>query len=298
MRKRDEFDGSRGMPDVKGAIGSIFGALDKRDRMEPRGPLWAVAIVGTLVIFLGAVLWVSYPREKAQREIMAVPIIRADAGPIKVIPQDPGGMDIPHRDSTIYDTLHASADGEPDHHVEHLLSDPEEPVDRDKLFASLGEVRVEGREVKKAPEKAAEPVAPVTVAKAAPAPEKQPDVKNETVASAQPAVPRSKPVRDIAEEVSRTEPAAGVETFDNADTAYFIQLGALRSDAAAQAAWSDLQKSLSVLSDAGHRVQRADLGVQGVYYRLQAGPFAEARARALCAAVEKQRPGGCLVIKD
>ncbi len=314
MQYKDEFDG----PGFRGAIGAIFRALDKRDHIAPRRPIWAVAIVGTLVVFLASVLWYSYPRGTDAKREEAVPIIRADAGPYKVEPTDPGGMEIPHRDSTVFDTLRASREeGGNVRQVENLLSEPEEPVAREDLFAGLdAEIRVEGREVAtivdETPDEkvkvavAAEPerapadiTEPVTVAEAV---KEEPVKKAEApaaqkVALAKP-VPPAKPQRDNAEEISRTEPAAGVETFEGGRAGWYAQLGSLRSNEAARSAWNDMQKKVSALKTVEYRIEKADLGSRGVYYRVQAGPFAESRARQVCAAVEEQRPGGCLVVKN
>ncbi len=295
MQNKGKFNG----PDIAGAIGSIFGVLDRRDRVSTRRrPVWAGAIVLSLVAFLGSVLWYSYPNEVEKREIMAVPIIRADAGPIKIMPNDPGGMDIPYRDSTVFETLHAGRDDL--NNIENLLPDPEEPVSRDQVFAGLRtEIKVEGREVfkediagnveepkaRKEPQKIVEDITePVIIAK--------------NTVKVTP-VPQEKPVSSVAEKVSRTEPAAGVQTYERSGYGgYFVQLASLRSDAAAQTAWKDLQKSLFVLKSLDHRIKRAELGTRGVYYRVQAGPMDEARAREICVAVEAQRPGGCLVVKN
>lgn len=320
MHYRDEFDG----PDIRGAIGSIFRALDRRERLGPRKPVWAVAIVGALVVFLASVLWYSYPRKADETGELAVPIIRADAGPYKVVPSDPGGMEIPHRESTVFDTLREAEGGT--RRVENLLGDPEEPVARDKLFAGI---KIEGREVMTTggdpavqPEDAPAQIAAASQVEpeAAPAPQAQPVLaaavdekpsetsevaaapaaapqEEQKLAAAATPVPQAKPEKEVAEELSRTEPASGVETFESG-AGWYIQLASLRSGDAAKAAWADLQKSLSVLKPLSHRVEKADLGARGIYYRLQAGPFAEAKARDICKAVEAQRPGGCLVIKN
>lgn len=66
--------------------------------------------------------------------------------------------------------------------------------------------------------------------------------------------------------------------------AFLAQIAALRSEAAAQSAWSDLaQRSPGLLQGVRMDVQRADLGAQGVYYRLRAGYFADREhANAFC----------------
>lgn len=304
MQNRDEFDG----PDIRGAVGSIFNALDRqKGRMEPRKPVWATAIVLSLMTFLGTVLWFSYPREAAKGADPVVPIIRADAGSYKIVPRDPGGMDIPHRDSTVFDTLRAGRETEGGmRRVESLLPESETPLPREQLFAGLKtEVKVEGRTVAKYEDKPDS----VTVAKveetvSKPIPSKSeaaeanavPEPVKVAVAAPVPTpAPAPKPDRQAAETASKTEPAAGVETFEGS---YFVQLASLKSEEAGETAWAGMLKELHMLRPYKHRIQRADLGAKGVYYRVQAGPMKEAQAKQVCEAIKAQRPGGCLVTRD
>ena len=294
MSHRDEFDesGSSGM------LSSIFSTLDSRNTIKTRRPFVAAGTVLALALVTGTVLWYSYPKEKEKQELGAVPIVRADAEPYKVVPNEPGGMEIAHRDSTVFETLR---DGE-ERRVESLLPESEKPLARESLFAGLNttaeppvaDITAEPesepafedapRFAEVAPAALAEPEAPVEVAEA-------------------PVVP-APPAEDIevakAEEVAKTEPAAGVETFGknkyDAPATHFVQLMSVKSEADAKTGWSKMQKQFSKqLGDLGFRVQKADLGARGVYYRLQAGPVAEAQAKSICNALKGT--GGCVVVK-
>jgi TPR repeat protein len=91
--------------------------------------------------------------------------------------------------------------------------------------------------------------------------------------------------------------AAGVTPLPPEAGAFRIQLGALDSATAAEAEWRRLKRhhrdSLEALR---HRVQRADLGAKGVFYRLQAGPLADAgRAKGMCETLARHNVP-CLVI--
>ena len=318
MQHRDEFDD----PDIAGAMSSIFRAMDQRDRIQPRKPFWALALVIALVAFLGSVLWYSWPREVAQQELMAVPIIHADAGPIKEVPSDPGGMDIPHRDSTVFDTMRTADNSG----VENLLSDREEPLPREQVFAGLktdikkADIKIEGHTVATY-ERKDKPVADAVVAadasdisdaetveEAVAAIYAEADVEPEAVAETAAAnipMPTSKPdMATSSAALNRTEPAAGIEQTAKSSAAavqtggnYYVQFASLKSDADARNAWSDLQGEFAVLKSLSLRVQQADLGARGTFYRVQAGPITEASARNICSQVEQKRSGGCLVIK-
>ena len=103
-------------------------------------------------------------------------------------------------------------------------------------------------------------------------------------------------------------PAAAVTTADTSGTGgattqtsnvadnFRIQLAALKTEAEANKTWNRiLAKHDDVLGALTVHIVRADLGSQGIYYRVQAGPFADkASAKAAC---DKLKTAGqqCLV---
>jgi hypothetical protein len=66
---------------------------------------------------------------------------------------------------------------------------------------------------------------------------------------------------------------------------FWIQVGSHKDEGIARAEWQKIQGAASsVVVSAGNRIQRADLGTRGVYYRIQIGPFAsQGEAGQLCA---------------
>jgi cell division septation protein DedD len=267
----DDFDD----PAKPGIAASILNALENRRAMAPprRRATGIAMIVAVIAIFAG-VVWYSYPREAAEQGA-DVPLVKADAGPYKETPEDPGGMDIPNRDSTVFDTLRADADGQ---QVEHLLPPAEQPLPHEQVFAGL------------------KTEVPVT--------EMQTPQPKETVVEAKPEEPVKEEVKEAqapeAKKLPETAPASGVETAapkGGEAKGYFAQLGSMRSEKDAQSAWTHMKKAYaSLFGDTPYRVQQADLGAKGTYYRLQAGPVTEARAREICDGVGGKK-GGCLVIK-
>ena len=77
---------------------------------------------------------------------------------------------------------------------------------------------------------------------------------------------------------ARAAPAAAPSTpaaHAAASGGFVVQIAALRSDAAAGAAWDRLaHRDPALFANASKDVQRADLGAKGVYYRVRAGYFA------------------------
>lgn len=98
--------------------------------------------------------------------------------------------------------------------------------------------------------------------------------------------------------VSKVQPASGgqTSTVSAASGSYYVQLGSVTSAVGAEKEWLKLQKTFG-LENSGHRVQEANLGARGIYYRIQAGPFEQNQANSICNDIKAQKPGGCLVVK-
>lgn len=125
-KKYDDFDEEEG----EGLFGQILNIVSRRKRE------FAIASVAVAVILLGVVVFGSYPDSEETAANESVPIVRADAGDYKTTPDNPGGMEIPYRDSTVF----SSVDGaKTDSGTENILADEsaEEPLPRDQLFAGL-----------------------------------------------------------------------------------------------------------------------------------------------------------------
>lgn len=105
----------------------------KSNRFSPKTAFLAVMIA--LGILIGAI-WSLYPSGKDAQYAQNVPIVRAESKPLKYIPEDTGGMDIAHRDSTVFSGMRNEGDSP---RIENLLADndTEEPLPRSQLFAGL-----------------------------------------------------------------------------------------------------------------------------------------------------------------
>ena len=119
MNNRDEFDDPKGT-DLLGSI----------------GPKAAFFIVLIALSFMIGVVWKLYVGGGSS-DVKNIPIIRADSEPYKVDPDEPGGMQMPHKDSTIFSSL--NSDPDEDRGIENLLAetDEEKPMPRSQLFAGL-----------------------------------------------------------------------------------------------------------------------------------------------------------------
>ncbi len=313
MRKKDDFDDEFGGPDAANAFGSIMSALDLRARFEARKPVYATSIVVALVAVLGSVIWYSYPKESAQREVMNTPIVRADAGDYRTTPAEPGGMAVPYRESTVFNTLRAE-EGVQSAKVENLLPQAEQPVSRQELFAGLkiDQPSETAPGVTSESDAVADATAvtemSVTETVQAPVATQESIVQAEVAAKpaeakvSEPKAPETKVADAKAREAAKTEPAAGVQKIDDKPKSsgggFYVQLGSVKERAGADGEWKKLQKSFAALSPLGMRVQEADLGAKGKFFRIQGGPVTEAQAKSICDSVKAQKPGGCLVVRQ
>lgn len=276
----------------------------ENERVLPRGLLASIVVV----IFAG-IIWYAYPGGGEHYDAGDVPVIKADAAPYKFTPDDPGGMEVRHQDSTVFNPLvKKSADD-----VERLLPRPEEPMDKQDAIqagdaapaakpaekaglnlepapedggAGTEKVVMSGDAAKKQPltEMATAPAATVPEASADTTEKTTPAVQQDEAVSAKPEAKVESAVKETADPA----PAAG---------GFYIQLGAFRDKSKADEEWKKLQKKFpAALSGLSSRVEKADLGAKGIWYRLHAGPVAESKARAVCAGM-KADGAGCMVRK-
>lgn len=74
-----------------------------------------------LLAVLGGVVWYAYPKTA---EDGIVPVIQADPSAYKVSPDDPGGMVVPHQESTVYEPFESAPQGR----SEYLVGNSENPA--------------------------------------------------------------------------------------------------------------------------------------------------------------------------
>lgn len=90
-------------------------------RRSHRG-LAVVLALGVMATSAGA-LWVGYRLSAGHTRSGDIPLIHADTDPVKVKPDDPGGMEIPNRDRFVFNPTGNMP-------VERLLPPPENPLPR------------------------------------------------------------------------------------------------------------------------------------------------------------------------
>ncbi|MBF0323662.1 SPOR domain-containing protein [Magnetospirillum moscoviense] len=216
-----------------------------------------------------------------------IPVIKADERPIKIRPDDRGGMQVPNQDKLIYERLEP---GEGDSKVERLLPAPEKPQAPPKVAAppAPAPVAETPKPVAPAPAPVAQAPAPEPIKPKPPEPVVAAKPVEPILPKAMPAAPAPAPVPAPAPAVAKAAPAGGD---------YLIQLGALRSAPDAEKEWSRIQKAnADLLGTLKSDVVRVELGEKGIFWRLRAGPLSEAAAKQMCTEL-KARNQGCIIAR-
>src|SRR5437762_3887910 len=239
---------------------------DRLDEFAAPRRRWPAAVLTAIVmaLFAGG-LWFFYHQGARQSVVSGpggeVPLIRADDRPMKIKPDQPGGMPVPDQNVSVYDPKPGAAP------VEKLLPPPEQPMPRP------------------VPREAAAPPAPSTApAQSAPAATAAPQQQAAATIAAPKAPAKPAPVKEPAAAApAKSVPAGPVR----------LQLASLRTPEAAKEEWSRLKREHPELLGRLTAVAvKADLGDKGVWYRVQTQSFDNAAAaERLCAELTKQNIG-------
>jgi len=256
--------------------------------------------------------------EQAKTLNAGAPVVHADDRPVKTRPQDRGGMDVPNQDKLVYERMSGNAEGEPQ--AERLLPPPEQPQAPQRKPAikpafsapnapATGELPPAAAPAPAAPNATTAPNTPAVPAMTAPAmpavPAAPPAAPAKTAAAppaapakavAAPPAPLPQSSAPAAKPAAVKPPVAGAATTSSAG-GWLVQLAALTSEGDARNEWSRVRgANKDLLGELSSDIVRVDLGAKGIFWRLRAGPLAEAEARTLCAALTK-RSQGCIVAR-
>ena len=288
---------------------------------RPRARLLPMWILIAAVVIVG-VAWAMSERYFSEADVTAsVPLVTAEETPVKVRPEESGGVDVPDRDKYVYKSL---TDEEPE--AEQLLPPPEEPMERPpievvEVAASepapevMAEVEDAAMETATGQAPAPPPLDELVVAEVA-TPMAEAEFMKEEAAVDEPSVePSVEMVAAIEEAPKATEPEAAPAPAPEpeissavpeqnaslrADSGRFlVQIGAAQNEAAANGEIARLaKKHPNILSLLSGIVIRADLGDKGVWYRMRVGPFAtRGDANGVCGQLKAVNVG-CFVVAN
>lgn len=292
--------------------------------VEPRRVLPRGLLTGVTLLSFAAIIWYAYPTAQEKYAGKDIPVITAEKTAYKFKPEDPGGMEVPHQDSTVFAPLEKGGEKA----VEKLRPAPEEPLDKDAALAQpikKPPIDTEPRDlalstIQEIPEKAGTPekvetlVSPPKPEEKAEAPKpqpkpdaKKPETKPVVKAETKPAAPKPEVKAETKPSIVAVEsqplpplaPATPVEKANvpPATGGVYIQLGAYRDLAGAKADWLQLQKKHSELKGLSMHTEVVKIAGKGALTRLQAGKVAEARAKEICSLMKARGNSGCMVVR-
>lgn len=210
------------------------------------------------------------------------PLIEADARPIKIRPDNPGGLRVPNQDELIFDRNRGARPA-----AQGGLAPEAENPRVDQLRSQLAE---------RAAQEAARNAPPPSPAPAQPAASTAPRGASQAAAPATPAPPATNSALN-APNLPAPVPAVAERFTPVANGRAQVQLGALPSEAAARAEWERLQKRVPELLG-NRRVTLAPFDREGqtTMYRIRTGGLADATtARAFCEEM-KTKSIPCMVV--
>lgn len=319
------------MPSDSDPLRAELAAIDEEVSRAPPAKK-APKILPMFIAFIAlasfsGVTWYAYTQGVRTGSEGAAPFLKP-AGPAKVPPAEPGGLEVPNQDKLVYNRLNRRGD---DKKVERLLPPPESPLPLPK--GAVGSAAASPvKEPPLASPKLARPESPPVQTAKFPEPPKPPKSPEEQKKEAKTTEPPKPPQPPAAPAVSAPAPSAPpkaatppVPPAPAAPTAavkppappkapagqpaavkppappgkgYRVQIGSMRSQASAERAWKITSgKHKDVLGGLSLHVQRAAVRGRGEFFRVQAGPLKDAAAARQACDTLKRRKVGCIIVR-
>ena len=259
----------------------------------PRRRRLVLLVFAAVATLLALAVWRAWESRRAPGDGEA-PLLRAEPGPARERPEDPGGMDVPYRDVLALHELGVPRDEDGEIVVERLLPPPESPLPRPETGADASETdnadeapEAPADPATDAPPAAAEENAGATAAapqETAPAPDREPAPPREEPADAPP-VRAPPPAETAAPEdpapADEQDPIAGLLARSGE---FALQLGAFRTETDVEAGW---RRALDRAPDLLRPLERFIVRSDG-FHRLRVGPFPDRPGAAqLCEALRR-----------
>ncbi len=282
-------------PDLPSYL-SQFRAVPPEEPKESRFLLWIVLILCCLVFIGVAVALTNRLPEMENSEIV---VISPTPVPVKVRPEQPGGLKIPDTDKVVYNRATELA---PAPVEENLFVDAEQPLlpqefiepeEKEEALVSLNEPIVENvveDEVIPVPEDAVVTTEELAVE----------DIKEDLVPevveveSVKTPEPEQAPAKEV---VPETKPSKEVPAVTLAEK-WRAQLLSSSSKAKVESSWKTISKKhAALLSNMPYQIVSASIPGKGTFWRLQVGEFANKDlVMNLCAKLKKKKQD-CIPVK-
>lgn len=226
------------------------------------GRIIVFLLIGTLLFFAVKSL---FDLGKGQIYHSGTPVIEANPEPYKTLPENPGGMDIPHADKEIYGHIRTPLDEAVDGPIDAYDAENSRPPTIAELAEKKEQETIkENLEISKTDIKA-----PATSAVPNTTPQGKTikiDKKGRTV-DITPTAAANDPQAQKAKRIDVEKVLA-----KRTENEYWLQLGTFKSEVEATKAWQQTrEKNADILKTLTVKVTKSDMKDQGVLYRLQAG---------------------------
>lgn len=240
----------------------------------------------------------AYDLGRGTKDFAQAPLVVAKNEPYKKAPEEPGGMKIPYFDKEIYKNLNpAFIDSDED---AKPLPAPEKPIETDSI-AALIEDNFEDNFASDY-----NPIEPTfdnydgdvkedSIVIPPPPPISKP--KTFKLGSDGKLTQSSKPKPIIMENSKKIDITKILAKREESEI--WIQLGTFPNEQEATKAWQNVRENnADILGNSKTKITKSDLGDNGVFYRLQSGPFnSESDAREICKEMNA-REQNCFFVKQ
>lgn len=254
---------------------SQFRAVPVAEQKEPKTILWIA--LGLAVIIAGGTIFALTHRAPKMEESKIV-VISPTPTPVKVLPENPGGLDIPDKDKVVYNRAELA----PTPVVENLFPEPEQPILPTEVI--LPETK-EGMTVAP-PKQVSQEVS-----------FEQPTQELKQVSESTLAVPSQKREEKGVESV-KSEKKKATPIAKEKQIIWRAQLLSSSSKAKVETSWQTISKNhKALLSDMPYQIVSAEIAGKGIFWRLQVGEFATREmVMNLCEKLKKKKQE-CIPVK-
>ena len=280
---------------------SQFRAVPVSEEKESKRLFW---IVLALCIAIVGVVIFALTKRLPEMEASEIVVISPTPTPVKVQPENPGGLNIPDRDKVVYNR---NAETAPAPVVESLFPEPEQPLLPTEVIEPEHKedvvLKAEQPLVEDAPLPDDDVLPPIEesttiVENETPVIKEQTETTEEVattpiVTEGIPVVPQIKPA-----EVQDKKPEVVVEKPKTTEPIWRAQLLSSASKAKVDSSWKTISKQqAALLSDMPYQIISATIPGKGTFWRLQVGEFSTKKmVENLCAKLKKKKQD-CIPVK-
>ncbi len=272
-------------------------------------------LIAVMILVAAVIVFFVFLRGESTLPTPSGPPVLEAEGPYKERPENPGGLDVPNRDMTVFDRFDNAESSSPSESPPETLlpplvgstlpAPPSPPATVSTTVAPAVSTPAVAPHEPVSPGLAAPIVSEPSTRTVVP-PSTHPTTAAPPVTAVAPP-PAPAPVEPVTPTKAlptprQTTPSASPEHPPASSSAkkgnlFAVQLASFPEKATAESTASRLKKAEGALLGATPlRIVEADLGARGLYYRVQTAPLTENDARALCASL-KAHGKVCLIVK-